>query len=71
MPAASIPSVLEMPAAIMGSKWQCYSFDQGVSTQRQEETAELDDTPMGPPHQTWKEGSSAARPFKKLLRGLL
>ena len=50
MPAASIPSVLEMPVPLTGAKWQHHSFDQGVSMPRQEETVELDDTPEKPPH---------------------
>ena len=65
MPAASIPSVSEMAAPLMGAKWQHHSFDQGTSTPRQEETAELDDTPEEPPHQKWKEGRSAVSPLKE------
>ena len=33
---------------------------------RQEETAELDNTPEEPPHCRWKEGRSVVRPSKKI-----
>ena len=32
---------------------------------RQEETAELDDTPKEPPHHRWKVGRSVVRPLKE------
>ena len=49
-PAASIPSVSEMPASLMDAKQWCHSFGQGVSMPRQEDTAEPDNTPKKPPH---------------------
>ena len=49
----------------MGTKWQCHSFHQGVSTPRQEEAAELDDTPKEPPHCRQKEGRSIEKPSLK------
>ena len=58
MSTASIPSVLEMPAPLMGAKWQHHSFGQGISMPRKEEAAELDDTPEEPPHCRGKEGRS-------------
>ena len=64
MSPSSIPSVSEMPAPLTGVKWQCHSFDQGVSTPRQEETTELDNTPEEPPHWKWKEERSVARSLK-------
>ena len=54
--AASISSVLETPVPLMGAKWWHHSCNQGVSTPRQEETAELDDTPEEPSHQKQKGG---------------
>ena len=66
MLAAFIPGVLEMSASLMGMKWQYNSSNQGASMTRlrEEETAELDDTPKEPLHTKWKEGRPAVRPLK-------
>ena len=52
MPVASIPSISEMPAPLLGTNQQCHSSDQGVPTPRleEEERVELDDTPKESPH---------------------
>ena len=62
---ASIPSVSDMPAPLMGEKWQHCSFDQGVSMSRQEKAVKLVDTPKKPPHHRWKEVRSTAKPYKE------
>ena len=69
-PAASIPSVLGMPATQVGAKhWYC-SSDQGVPNPRQdeEETTDTDDMPKECPHQKWKEGRLAAKALKETQR---
>ena len=66
-PAASIPSVSEMPAPQVGAQCQCHSSDQGVPTPRpeEEETAICDDTPKECPHQKCKEGRPAVKALKE------
>ena len=61
MPAASTPSVLQMPPPQGGTKCQHHSSNL---RQEEEETAELDDTSKKHPHQRQKEGRLVAKLLK-------
>ena len=66
-PAASIPSVSEMPVPQAGAKHQCHSLDQGLPTLRQEEEemTDIDDIPKEHPHHKRKEGKPAVKALKE------
>ena len=58
MPAASIPSVLQMPAPHEGTKCWCHSSNL---RQEEEEIVELDDTAKGMPSSKMERGEAGGK----------
>ena len=69
-PAASIPSILEMPSPQVGTKCWCHSSDQGMPTLRQDEEgmADIDDMPEEHPCQKQNEGRLELKALKEPCR---